>query len=256
MSTISAPISEPQPHAKDFHSYNGVVWRVVEAQHRISTNRLAVNSDDQALLELLVDRVKPALPPAARGLHYLLATPFRYGHSRASRFRRAGERPGIFYASEHIATAVAEAAWWRLYFLSRSPGLEPPRATIEHTAFTIAIKATRALDLTKPPFVKATALWMAPDDYSACQRFAAAARGIGTQLIRYHSVRDPEHRANAALLDPAAFVENSPQIEQTWHFRIERGRLTAFAAFPGEEQYSFSAESFGLREGNEVTTRA
>jgi len=250
MSTTSAPISEAQPRSADFRRYKGIVWRVVEAQHRISTNRLASDLDDQALLELLVERVKPPLPRAARGLHYLLATPFRYGHSRASRFRGAAERPGIFYACEHIATAVAEAAWWRLYFLSRSPGLEPPRTTIEHTAFTVAVNAVRALDLTQPPFVKAASLWMAPDDYAPCQRFASAARSIATQLIRYSSVRDREHRASVALLHPAAFAAQTPRIVQSWHFRIEHGRLTAFAAFPGEDRYSFNLQDFSFISQN------
>jgi hypothetical protein len=218
----------------------------VEAQHRISTNRLVTGPEDQSLLEILVERVKPPLPRAARDLHYLLATPFRYGHKRASRFRRAGERPGIFHAAEHVATAIAEIAWWRLYFLSRSPGLESPRTTIEHTAFTVSLKTDRALDLTTPPFVAAKSAWMSPVDYEPCQRFAVAARGIDTQVIRYSSVRDPQHRANLALLDPEAFVTQTLRIGQTWHFRIEHSRLTAFAAFPATERYSFGLEDFGL----------
>jgi len=216
------------------------VWRIVEAQHRISTNRLAAGADDQALLETLVERVKPALPRAARGLHYLLSTPFRYGHSRASRFRRANEKPGVFYASETLATAVAEAAWWRLRFLSRSPGVEPPHSTIEHTAFTVSVNSARALDLTAAPFAKAGPLWMAVDDYLPCQRFATAARAIDAQLIRYRSVREAEHRANVAVLDPAALVGKSLRIEGTWHFRVEGGMLTAFAAFPSTERYGFT----------------
>lgn len=239
MSMTSAPRSEPPPATKHFRLYQDTVWRVVEAQHRISTNRLAANAEDQALLEQLVEEVKPPLPSSVRGLHFLLATPFRYGHRRASRFRRAADRPGIFYASEHLATAVAEAAWWRLHFLSRSPQARPPSATIEHTAFKVPIKAARSLDLTQPPFAKSAASWMAPSDYTACQRFATAAREIKTQLIRYRSVRDLEHRPNIALLDPGAFASGTPKIVQTWHFRIEPDRLTVFAAFPGRERYTF-----------------
>jgi hypothetical protein len=245
MSTTFAPISEPQPSRENFRPYEGLVWRVVEAQHRISTNRLVDSVEDQTMLETLVERVKPTLPQPARGLHYLLATPFRYGHSRASRFRRAGERPGIFYGSEHLATAIAETAWGRLYFLSRSPGLEPPRTTVEHTAFSVDLKTHKTLDLTAPPFVVASAAWMSGVDYEPCQRFAVAARGINAQLIRYESVRDREHRANIALLDPAGFVTQTLRIGQTWHFRIERSVLTAFAAFPATERYSFGLGDFG-----------
>ena len=70
-------MSEPVPVAADAVPYAGTVWRLVEAQHRISTNRLAASNDDQALLERLVEDVKPTVPPAARDLHYLLAKPFR-----------------------------------------------------------------------------------------------------------------------------------------------------------------------------------
>src|SRR5690606_7516412 len=125
MSMTTAPGSD-HPTPEHFRPYRATVWRMVEAQHRISTNRLAANAEDQALLERLVEEVKPVLPSAARGLHYLLATPFRYGHKKASRFRRADERPGIFYAAEQAATAVAETAYWRLLFFSRSPGFAPP----------------------------------------------------------------------------------------------------------------------------------
>src|SRR5690606_34600079 len=55
-----------------------LAWRGVEAQHVVSTMRLVDHPDEQALLEQLLDDSKPALPRAARGLHYLLSTPFRY----------------------------------------------------------------------------------------------------------------------------------------------------------------------------------
>ena len=118
----------PTALASEARAYRGKVWRVVEAQHRISTNRLAASLEDQAQLEVLAEAVKPELPRAVQGLHYLLASPFRYGHTSASRFRRADERPGIFYASESEATAIAETAFWRFTFYSRSPGFVPPSA--------------------------------------------------------------------------------------------------------------------------------
>ena len=163
----SAPRSDSVPAPADFRKYRGKVWRLVEAQHRISTNRLAAGAEDQALLEQLVEQVKPVLPKAARGLHYLLSTPFRYGHAKASRFRRATERPGIFYASEHLATAVAETAYWRLLFFSRSPGFLPPTTVVEHSAFTVMIAVDRALDLTVAPFDANAEQWSDPADYGA-----------------------------------------------------------------------------------------
>ncbi len=245
MSTTIARGSD-RPAPEDFRSYRATVWRMVEAQHRISTNRLAADAADQALLEQLVEEAKPVLPPAARGLHYLLATPFRYGHRKASRFRRAGERPGIFYASEYVATAVAETAYWRLLFFSRSPGFAPPTNVVEHSAFTVPVRTARLIDLTEAPFDARRAAWTDPDDYAACQALAGRARAIEAQAIRYASARDPEGRANVALLDPAGFAARAPRIVQTWLLRHEAGRMTAFAALPSRERYDFTFEGFGL----------
>lgn len=246
MSTISAPTSEPVPTASDVRPYAGKVWRIVEAQHRISTNRLADDAADQRLLEELAEEAKPSLPPAARALHYLLSTPFRYGYAKASRFRRAHERPGIFYAAEHAATAVAESAYWRLLFFSRSPGTQLPRGTIEHSAYTVRLRVERALDLTTPPLDMGRALWTDPVDYAACQRLAGEARAIGAQLIRYASVRDAAHRANVALLDPAGFADAAPKVVTTYHMRLDRRGLDMLAAFPSTERHRFAFTDFGL----------
>jgi len=237
---------EPAPSAEHFRPYSQRVWRMVEAQHRISTNRLSASAVDQLLLEQMVEEVKPQLPEAVHHLDWLLAAPFRYGHSQPSRFRRANERPGIFYASEAVVTAVAETAYWRLRFFSRSPGMALPTTTSEHSAFTVAVNAISGLDLTTPPYSNAAEAWMRPDDYEPCQRFATAARALDVQLIRYTSVRDPAQGANLAIVDPGAFADHTPMIEQTWHLRYEQRRLTAFAAFPVRERYNFSFDQFDL----------
>ncbi|ARS29286.1 RES family NAD+ phosphorylase [Sphingomonas sp. KC8] len=240
------PASDATPQPSDFAPYAGTVWRLVEAQHRISTNRLAASAEDQALLEDLVDAVKPTMPAVARGLHYLLGTPFRYGHTTASRFRRAHERPGIFYASEHIATALAETAYWRLLFFSRSPGFTPPTTVVEHSAFTVPVNLARAIDLTDTRWLAHAARWNDPVDYAACQQLATQARQIGAQGLVYTSVRDPGRRRNLALFDPTGFAAPAPNIETTWHFRYEDGVLTTFAAFPSDTRYSFTFADFGI----------
>ncbi len=237
----------PTALASEFREIRKRVWRVVEAQHRISTNRLAASVADQALLEELAEAVKPLVPKAARGLHYLLASPFRYGHRSASRFRRADEQPGIFYASEHEHGAIAESAYWRLRFFTRSPGFVPPSTVSEHSSFSVAIVASRSLDLTLPPFDADEAAWLS-EDYSACQALARDARAAGAQAIRYRSARDPAGRANVALLDPVGFAETLPRSGQTWHLRIEQGRLLALAAFPATERLTFTATEFGLEQ--------
>jgi hypothetical protein len=236
----------PTALASEFRPYAKTVWRVVEAQHRISTNRLTDDMEQQARLEELAEAAKPDIPKAALGRHYLLASPFRYGHKMPSRFRRADERPGIFYASEYEATAIAETAYWRLRFFARSPNAVPPVTTTEHLSFTVPVKVSQAIDLTLPPFTVDAAKWRDSVDYSACQQLASAARAAGAQLIRSASARDVDARANIALLNPAGFAATVPLFRQTWHFRFERGRLNAIAAFPGGGAFQFEPAQFGL----------
>ena len=236
----------PTALASEVRAYKGEVWRVVEAQHRISTNRLTASLADQARLEALAEAAKPDLPKAAQGLHYLLASPFRYGHRTPSRFRKADVRPGIFYASEAEATAISETAYWRLRFFLRSPGFEPSSATSEHSSFTIGVRTDRAIDLTRVPFDADAALWTDGEDYSACQDLAEAARAASINLIRTLSARDTQVRCNVVILDPSVFGAREPRPQRTWHLRYEDGRLTAFAAFPADDQLVFTAAEFGL----------
>ena len=235
----------PTALASELRRYRRTVWRVVEAQHRISTNRLAANLDDQKRLEELADAAKPDLPRAARGLHYLLASPFRYGHGVTSRFRRANERPGIFYASEVEQTAITETAYWRLRFISRSPGFLPGNRTSEHLSFSVPVSIARLIDATRPPLSHDSHSWVDPLDYSACQDLAAAVRAANGQAIRSPSARDPRG-INIALFDPACFAKAEPDHGRGWHLRLEGYRLTAIAAFPSGEVLEFTAEQFGL----------
>ncbi|WP_298305632.1 RES family NAD+ phosphorylase [uncultured Erythrobacter sp.] len=235
----------PTELASEFRRYRRTVWRVVEAQHRISTNRLTSDIAEQQRLEELADDAKPDLPKAAHSLHYLLASPFRYGHKVASRFRRANERPGIFYASEAEGTAIAETAYWRLRFFSRSPGFVPGNRTSEHLSFSVPVSLTRLADATKPPLVRDAELWLDPDDYSHCQELAASVREAKGRAIRARSARDPEG-INLALLDPSCFAKAEPDHGRNWHLRHEGDRLTAIAAFPHGEVLNFTPDQFGL----------
>src|SRR5438552_11150402 len=100
---------------------------------------------EQSVLESIVDASKPPLPPECRHLDYLLATPFRYGapYPKGSRFRRAGNTPGVFYASERPTTAVAEMAFYRLLFFAESPDTPWPKDAAEFTAFQAAVRSGR-----------------------------------------------------------------------------------------------------------------
>ncbi len=210
--------------ASEAAAYRRRVIRIVEAQHRISTNRLADRTADQALLEALADEVKPQLPEAARRLPWLLASPFRYGLGRPSRFRATDVVPGIFYASEDIETAVTEAAHWRLVAFSRSPGFQRPRTPTPMSAFSVSVDAPVALDLMSGRFAVHEAKWTDPIDYAATQGLAAQARQGGIQAIRAPSARR-RGGINLAIFDPAT-LRPPPKPHSSWAFlATEEGLL-------------------------------
>ena len=202
---------------------------MVEAQHRISTMKLADTAEEQALLEQLVEQSKPPVPPQARGLDYLLFTPFRYGpYPQGSRFRRAGMSEGVFYAAAAVDTAIAETVFHRLLFFAESPGLPFPKNPGEYTAFMVRLAASHAVDLTRPPFDARARVWMHVQNYAPCQAFADEAREAGIDAIVYASVRDPEHRPAYAVLSPGVFASPKPARYQSWHIRV--GPEGGFAA--------------------------
>ena len=211
--------------ASEIGEYRGRVIRIVEAQHRISTNRLADNAEDQALLEELADEVKPALPESARHLPWLLASPFRYGLGRPSRFRAADVLPGIFYASEDIETAVSEAAYWRMLAFSRSPGFQLPRTPTPMSAFSVAVKAAKALDLLEGELARDRDLWAHPSDYTATQALADSAREAEVEAIRAPSARR-DGGVNVAVIEPGALAP-PPRPHSSWALLVTQGGLLA-----------------------------
>ncbi len=215
----------PTALAAEARPWRGRAWRVVEAQHEAATMKLVDGVAEQRLLEQLLESAKPPLPAAAAGLHYLLATPFRYPPlPRGSRFRAAGE-PGVFYGADALRTACAELGYWRSRFLADAPALarlEP----VAHTAFQ-AVVATSALDLRRAPLVRDAAAWTAPDDYGATQALARGCREAGIGAIRYASVRDPAHGACTALLRPEGFDATRPVgAIQTWWLAVQPAQAT------------------------------
>jgi len=216
--------------APELRSYAGRVFRMVEGQHIVSTNRLTDSPDDQMLLEAIIDGVKPRLPPAAAGLHWLLASPFRYGYRTGSRFRAPGERNGIFYAAETVATSAGESAYWRLRFEAAMAAPAPP-TRLQMTMFAVRVKTARGLDLTAQPFAGERAVWVHPSDYGPTQALgAAAAREAGTALLRTPSARIAEGIC-VPVLDPSAFV-SAPVLTASFTFSTAPDELSATAAFP------------------------
>lgn len=199
------------------------LWRAVEAQHVAATMALTDSVDEQHVLERLLEESKPPVPAAAKRLHWLLFTPFRYPPpSGGSRFRGPND-PGVFYGADVVRTACAELGYWRWRHLRDTPALAS-MPTKPQTVFRAQI-AARVVDLRVKPFNTGRVLWTHSDDYHACQCFARTARSAEVAAIRYESVRDPLHGGCAAVLAPAAFARPAPLDQQTWLLSVTSDRV-------------------------------
>ncbi|WP_227270668.1 RES family NAD+ phosphorylase [Roseobacter weihaiensis] len=220
---MSSPTWTPDALRSEARRLAGPAWRLVEAQHRVSTLKLVDGLDEQAVLEDMLDTTKPPVPEDCRGLDYLLSAPFRYRpYPSGSRFRRAGLTPGVWYGAERAETALAEMVFYRFLFYAESPMTPFPDDATEYTAFAAELATGSALDLTMGSLARDAAHWQHPTGFEPCQSLAETARDIGAEIIRYTSVRDPQAGANLAVLSCAAFSSPKPVDRQSWRIRISR----------------------------------
>ena len=241
---MSSPIWTPDALSSEARPFAGEGWRLVEAQHASSTMKLTDTLEEQAVLERLIDETKPAMPAVCRGLHFLLAAPFRYRpYPQGSPFRRAGMTPAVFYCAAHVDTAVAEMAFYRVLFFAESPKTPWPANASEYTAFAVALRTDAALDLQAPPLNTDSAAWDTLNDYAACQALEEAARQAGVSIIRYRSVRDPGGGENRAALTCAAFAKPAPVRIESWRIHLGSGGARAVRAFSAAS-LNFGPEAF------------
>ena len=185
------------------------VWRMVEAQHIVSTSKIVETRAEQELLEDILEERKPPVPAEAADLHYLLFSPFRYETRppAGSRFRAVHD-PGVFYAAETVRTAAAEVGYWRWRFIHDTEGMERLQPCT-FTAFRVPIR-TGCIDVRLSPFDGNASQWLHPTDYSATQAFGRIARQAEIGAILYQSVRDPQRHFCVAVLNPQAFSAKKP----------------------------------------------
>jgi hypothetical protein len=219
------------------------LWRAVEAQHRVSTMVLVDTLSEQALLERMLEESKPSLQQGQDTLHWLLFTPFRYPPlPNGSRFRGPAD-PGVFYGADLMRTACAELGYWRWRLLADSPDLAAIDP-MQQTLFRTPMRGT-TIDLTRPPLSKQHKQWIDPVDYSHCQQLARAARDAGVQMIRYQSVRDPEHGSCTAVLSHNAFAATAPTESQTWTLAVFRHRVVwRCDSIFDEQAFEFDAQGW------------
>lgn len=241
---MSLPTWTPVELSSEAISIACKVWRMVEAQHIVSTLKIVETRAEQELLEEILEDHKPPVPSEATGLHYLLFSPFRYDTRppSGSRFRGIND-PGVFYGAETVRTSAAEVAFWRWRFLQDTSGLTRLQPCT-FTAFRVPVK-TLCIDLRQPPFDVDGAIWSHPTDYSATQAVGRSAREAGIGAVVYRSVRDPEPHFCIAVLTPRAFAAKKPDsATQTWVLTVSGEE--AIWMRQGDETFSFRTRGWEL----------
>ncbi|MDH3285260.1 MAG: RES family NAD+ phosphorylase [Acidobacteriota bacterium] len=221
-------------------------WRAVEAQHVVSTRKLVDSDEEQLTLEQLIERSKRPLPPdgEARGIHYLLVTPFRYPPlAHGSRFGTRHER-GIWYGARSRRTAFSEVAYYRLLFLEGTAAELPPIMT-QLTLFRVPVRTTRGVDLTAAPFDAWREELASRTSYDATQSLGRSMRETGAEAFRYPAARDVLPGVGMGLFTPRAFAAMRPRRMQSWlsvttRSSVELSRRDVFTS----ERWRFPREEF------------
>ncbi len=225
-------------------SISGELVRIVESQEQVATSGLVDNLEEQAYLEDMLERTKPAQPIETKRLHYLLATPFRYPPlAHGSRFGSRQE-PGLFYGSKSRLTAFAETAYYRLVFWYGM--LTPPpseKFLTQHTEFSAGYKTRHGLQLQHEPFSAYVTALTDPQSYSATQQLGSAMRAASVDAFEYVSARDLDHGLSVALFSARALAAKRPHNQQAWLCETS-ATVVSFSNANSGEVHHFSYETF------------
>ncbi|MBW7469756.1 RES family NAD+ phosphorylase [Marinobacter sp. M216] len=211
--------------ARCLEPLQGTVYRVVESQEEIATTRLVDNIPEQARLEELLEKTKPAHAKGTRGLHYLLATPFRYPPLKhGSRFGQAFEK-SLFYGAMAINTALAETAFYRFVFINHVVTPFPKPLRTLHTVFGARIRTERGVRLQGNAWRELHEELTHPSSYELTQSLGSEMRNFGVTAFQFLSARalqaglytlpydahDGMEGINAALFEPGALKDRKPR---------------------------------------------
>ena len=190
---------------------SGSLYRTVENQAQVATMALVHDLDEQDALEKMLDTNKPSSIQDTNGLHYLLATPFRYPPLRhGSRFGTNQQR-GIFYASCTLQASLAEDAYYRLMFRYHSATLRTRKAKNDtRTIFEAYYNTNSGIRLQDFPFNQARNILRSPNSYHATQQLGQYMRDEGVVAFEYESARDINAGINVALFSPQAIASPRP----------------------------------------------
>ncbi len=196
---------------------SGTVYRLVESQEQIATLHYVDSLEEQALLEEMLETVKPAYPDDYQQYDYLLKTPFRYPPlDWGSRFGRVHE-PSIFYGATNTNTTLAESAYYRfIFWYSMDTDPIKNKMRTEHTLFSVRYHSNNGVRLHQPPFNQHHDQLTHPKHYQHCQQLGSTMRDNNVDVFEYSSARDPEEGHCVGLFNPYAFVQKQPKETQQW----------------------------------------
>ena len=231
---------------KQIKQLSGQLFRLVESQQQVATLSYVDTLAEQAVLEQLLEKVKPALPEATEPLHYLLKSPFRYPPLQwGSRFGSVFE-PGIFYGACAVTSCLAESAYYRFIFWA-SIDAKAPKASLrsQHSLFSVGYSSAKAVALHQPPFSAYSAELTAKTNYHQSQQLGTAMRNAGVELFEYQSARDPNHGICVGLFSPKAFTSSKPDHSSLWLCELSAD-LVVFKQHGEAELYQYPLELFLL----------
>ena len=233
---------------------HGTLYRLVESQEQIATRQLLDTLEEQALLEEMLDAVKPPYPENMAHLHYLLKSPFRYPPLKwGSRFGRTFE-PSLFYGGCSVEVTLVESAYYRFIFW-HSMQAPPPKSIMRsvHTLFSVDYKTQKGVQLQYAPFDQYHDALRHPSNYSFAQSLGTVMRSLHVEVFEYCSARtNQELKTNekkqgicVGLFAADAFCSNQPKERQQWFCDMSAGEII-FKAVESSELIRFPLDQFLL----------
>lgn len=223
---------------------SGSLFRLVESQEQVATLGYVDTLSEQALLEEMLEQVKPDYPSGIDNYHYLLITPFRYPPLWwGSRFGRTREI-SLFYAGCSPATTLAESAFYRLIFLDSIDGVtKEDKIRSEHTLFSVDYQSSNGVKLHASPFNQYHTELTHPTDYSLAQQLGSDMRAAGVTAFEYESARDSNSGLCVALFDTSSFCQKVPTCMTQWFCETSL-RGVSFKQLDAGNVVHFSRDSF------------
>ena len=218
-------------------------WRVVEAQHVLSTRDLVDTASEHDMLEALLETSKPFIH---KDKNYLIFTPFRYPPLKhGSRFGRMFE-PSLWYGSLQLETAFAEVAYYQMLF-HKNTSAQLDYIEMALTAFNTSLKTQHGIDLTEAPFYPYTHNISDKHSHVTSQMLGSLMRESQVAAFIYFAARTQHPSKNVAAFTPEVFSKKHNQYvfhQQTWTcmastHTVEFTRMDV----SGKKRYSFTDDA-------------